>query len=112
MSSKRREPILKRTDDYYFKLGRMILAVVALSLLLLGALLYLPKIGGAISAFLWALRPIFTGAVVAYLLSPIAKRLEAKRAKDWGTADAIRDQLKSMGVEIKDSKEGTTWTRV
>ena len=42
----------------------------------------------------------------------IAKRLEAKRAKDWGTADAIRDQLKSMGVEIKDTKEGTTWTRV
>ena len=42
----------------------------------------------------------------------IAKRLEAKRAKDWGTADAIRDQLKAMGVEIKDTKEGTTWTRV
>ena len=42
----------------------------------------------------------------------IAKRLEAKKAKDWATADAIRDQLKEMGVEIKDSKEGTTWTRV
>src|SRR5699024_1518227 len=41
----------------------------------------------------------------------IAKRLEAKRAKDWGTADAIRDQLKSMGVEIKDTKDGTTWAR-
>ena len=41
----------------------------------------------------------------------IAKRLEAKKAKDWGTADAIRDQLKSMGVEIKDTKDGTTWTR-
>ena len=42
----------------------------------------------------------------------IAKRLEAKKAKDWAAADAIRDQLKAMGVEIKDSKEGTTWTRV
>ena len=42
----------------------------------------------------------------------IAKRLEAKKAKDWAQADAIRDQLKAMGVEIKDSKEGTTWTRV
>ena len=41
----------------------------------------------------------------------IAKRLEAKKAKDWGTADAIRDQLKSMGVEIKDTKDGTTWAR-
>ena len=42
----------------------------------------------------------------------IAQRLEAKKAKDWARADAIRDQLKAMGVEIKDSKEGTTWTRV
>lgn len=42
----------------------------------------------------------------------IAQRLEAKKAKDWAKADAIRDQLKAMGVEIKDSKEGTTWTRV
>ena len=42
----------------------------------------------------------------------IAKRLEAKKAKDLAAADAIRDQLKAMGVEIKDSKEGTTWTRV
>ena len=42
----------------------------------------------------------------------IAQRLEAKKAKDWAKADAIRDQLKAMGIEIKDSKEGTTWTRV
>ena len=42
----------------------------------------------------------------------IAQRLEAKKAKDWARADAIRDQLKAMGIEIKDSKEGTTWTRV
>ena len=42
----------------------------------------------------------------------ITQRLEAKKAKDWAKADAIRDQLKAMGVEIKDSKEGTTWTRV
>ena len=102
MSSKRREPILKRTDDYYFKLGRMILAVVALSLLLLGALLYLPKIGGAISAFLGALRPIFSGAVVAYLLSPIAKRLEAwlqRRLKKTKLSDTRRDKL-SLGLSV------------
>ena len=41
----------------------------------------------------------------------IAKRLEAKKAKDWAAADAIRDQLTAMGVVIKDTKEGTTWTR-
>ena len=42
----------------------------------------------------------------------IAKRLEAKRAKNWAEADAIRDQLAAMGVAIKDTKDGTTWTRV
>ena len=102
MSSKRRRQVLKRTDDYYFKLGRMILAVVALSLLLLGALLYLPKIGGAISAFLGALRPIFTGAVVAYLLSPIAKRLEAwlqRRLKKTKLSNTRRDKL-SLGLSV------------
>ena len=80
----------------------MILAVVALSLLLLGALLYLPKIGGAISAFLGALRPIFTGAVVAYLLSPIAKRLEAwlqRRLKKTKLSNTRRDKL-SLGLSV------------
>ena len=41
----------------------------------------------------------------------IAKRLEAKKARDWAAADAIRDQLAAMGIVIKDTKEGTTWTR-
>ena len=42
----------------------------------------------------------------------IARRAEAKANKDWATADAIRAQLTEMGVEIKDSKEGTTWKKV
>ena len=40
----------------------------------------------------------------------ISKRAEAKANKDWATADAIHDELTAMGVLIKDSKEGTTWT--
>ena len=43
---------------------------------------------------------------------PDRQRLEAKRAKNWAEADAIRDQLRAMGVEIKDGKDGTTWTRI
>ena len=39
----------------------------------------------------------------------IEKRKIAKANKDFKTADAIRDQLKEMGVEIMDSVEGTTW---
>ena len=41
--------------------------------------------------------------------SLIKKRKMAKANKDFKTADAIRDQLKEMGVEIMDSVEGTTW---
>ncbi|MBQ7827690.1 MAG: cysteine--tRNA ligase [Clostridia bacterium] len=40
----------------------------------------------------------------------IADRAAAKAAKDYAKADAIRDELTGMGVVLKDSKEGTTWT--
>jgi cysteinyl-tRNA synthetase len=36
-------------------------------------------------------------------------RDQARRAKDWAASDRLRDALQRCGVEIKDSKEGTTW---
>ncbi|RUR34757.1 cysteine--tRNA ligase [Vreelandella andesensis] len=39
----------------------------------------------------------------------IAQRKEAKANKDFAQADAIRDELASMGIILKDSREGTTW---
>ena len=36
-------------------------------------------------------------------------RLEARRNKDWAASDLLRDKLKSLGVLVKDSKEGSTW---
>jgi len=39
----------------------------------------------------------------------ILKRSEAKNNKDFKTADAIRDQLIELGVEINDSSNGTQW---
>ncbi len=41
----------------------------------------------------------------------IAKRNEARAAKDFQTADAIRDQLTAAGVTIEDGPGGTTWRR-
>ncbi|MDJ0792713.1 MAG: cysteine--tRNA ligase [Woeseiaceae bacterium] len=41
----------------------------------------------------------------------IAKRNEARAAKDFQAADAIRDQLKDAGVIIEDGAGGTTWRR-
>ncbi|GEK46077.1 cysteine--tRNA ligase [Bisbaumannia pacifica] len=39
----------------------------------------------------------------------ITARAEAKRAKDFAAADAIRDELAALGIILKDSREGTTW---
>ena len=42
----------------------------------------------------------------------IAERLAARKAKNWGESDRIRDALSALGVAIKDGKDGTsTWTR-
>ncbi len=42
----------------------------------------------------------------------IARRAEAKAAKNWPEADRIRDELKERGIELVDTKEGTTWKRI
>lgn len=41
----------------------------------------------------------------------IKRREDARRAKDYKTADEIRDQLKSMGIELKDTAQGVKWSR-
>ncbi|MBQ1938023.1 MAG: cysteine--tRNA ligase, partial [Bacteroidales bacterium] len=40
----------------------------------------------------------------------LEQRKQAKEAKDWTTSDKIRDCLKALGVQVKDTKEGATWT--
>lgn len=42
----------------------------------------------------------------------IAQRAQAKKEKNWAQADAIREQLKAMGVEIKDTPNGVEWKRI
>ena len=41
----------------------------------------------------------------------IQKRLEAKKSKDFATADAVRDELTAKGIVLKDGPEGTTWSK-
>ena len=49
-------------------------------------------------------------ALKAKIEELIEKRKEAKKAKDFALADAIRAELSDMGVTIKDTREGTTYT--
>lgn len=51
-------------------------------------------------------RKVLIDGLVALL---VQQRAEAKVRKDFATSDALRDQLKALGVQLKDGKEGTSW---
>jgi cysteinyl-tRNA synthetase len=41
----------------------------------------------------------------------IKEREEARSARDFARADAIRDKLAAMGIILEDTKEGVRWRR-
>ncbi|MEM8712976.1 MAG: cysteine--tRNA ligase [Planctomycetota bacterium] len=41
----------------------------------------------------------------------IEARSAAKASKDWAAADAARDQLTAMGIELQDTPDGVVWRR-
>lgn len=41
----------------------------------------------------------------------IQQRQEARKNKDWATADKIRDDLKERGIILKDTPQGVTWSK-
>ncbi len=47
------------------------------------------------------------GGVIELL---IKLRKEARDNKDWALSDQIRDELAALGVQLKDGREGTTYT--
>lgn len=49
---------------------------------------------------------------VSYIEGMLARRRKAKEEKNWAIADAIRDDLKEKGFEIKDTPEGTIWKKL
>ena len=44
-----------------------------------------------------------------YIESLLAERKQARAAKDWKRADAIRDELSRLQVVVEDSADGSTW---
>ena len=37
-------------------------------------------------------------------------RQNARTTKDWSTSDLIRDELKRMAIQVKDTKDGPVWS--
>jgi len=51
-----------------------------------------------------------TGAVDALVAGLLDQRQAARAAKDFATADAIRDQIKAAGIDVEDTPTGPKWS--
>ena len=52
-----------------------------------------------------------TDEIPAEVMDLVNKRAEAKKAKDWPTADALRAQITEMGYVVEDTPQGPKVTR-
>ncbi|MBP5542965.1 MAG: cysteine--tRNA ligase [Kiritimatiellae bacterium] len=57
-------------------------------------------------AFIYVGKPAAEEAIPAEVQSLLDARAAARTAKDWAASDQLRDQLKGMGWEVKDTKQG------
>ncbi|MBY6063520.1 cysteine--tRNA ligase [Pseudidiomarina sediminum] len=55
---------------------------------------------------------VAAGDDVAVIEALIEKRNTARANKDWASADAARDELTAMGIELEDGAQGTRWRRI
>ena len=51
------------------------------------------------------------GADAGQVEALVAARNQARKDRDFARADAIRDQLAGMGIELEDARNGTRWKR-
>jgi cysteinyl-tRNA synthetase len=49
-------------------------------------------------------------ALDALIQTMVAQRASAREAKDWGTADRIRDAIAAAGITLEDTAHGTHWS--
>lgn len=52
-----------------------------------------------------------TDALSGVMSLVLDMRATARTNKDWATSDKIRNALNAVGIKVKDSKEGSTWTK-
>jgi len=58
----------------------------------------------------WFKRGISEDVDASMVEDLLQRRREARAARDWVGADAIRDELSAMGVTIEDGPQGTRWS--
>lgn len=59
-----------------------------------------------------ATAPVAAGqSLTAEQQSLLDQRAKARSAKDWAASDRLRDQLAGLGIAVKDTKDGQTWTK-
>jgi len=78
---------------------------------LAGQLRYLGGVLGCLQSDPQSFLQSGAGDEAEWIEEMIQKRLEAKKAKDFATADAVRDELVAKGIVLKDGPEGTTWSK-
>jgi len=55
--------------------------------------------------------PSDAGLTDARIHALINRRIAARKAEDWSTADRIRDELQAASILLEDGAAGTTWRR-
>jgi cysteinyl-tRNA synthetase len=49
-------------------------------------------------------------ALTSLVESELAARQQARAARDYATADAVRDRLAEAGIEVEDTPAGARWS--
>lgn len=72
------------------------------------------ELGGDVLGLMPDVLPQQSGAgLEADLMQLIVEmRQEARQAKNWAQADAIRDRLAELGIALEDGPHGTAWRRI
>ena len=55
-------------------------------------------------------RPVVARELTAEMQNLLEERMKARTEKRWSDSDALRIQLENLGLQIKDSAEGQSWS--